>query len=83
MEKLYAYQRDTFTEQDVDDVLKVIKSLASEFTCMEVINAMCTLRGAVGTSLVLNSLDHLVMNSEIVELTAGTECFGQDRRYRK
>ena len=60
----------------------VAQSFGREFTAIEFIDALCTLRGAVDTWKCLNALDHLVTSGCLLEPTAGQDVAGQYRRFR-
>lgn len=82
--QIYDYQKYAKSAREhIEPIKAVIETLPQEFTAGEAIDAYCQSRGACNAWDVLNVLDHLVMASELVELTAGNGCWGQHRKYRR
>lgn len=82
MNKIRPYQREACDPDIVQAIRVALPTMPQEFSYHDAVSAALRVKGAVDTFSVLNSLDHLTMASEIVELTAGTQCAGQHRRYR-
>lgn len=76
---------ELFTGEFGPRTLSVVANFArthdGEFTAAQAIDAAVTATGMVDGWHALCALDHLVTLGELRELTAGTKCWGQERRY--
>lgn len=79
-------RREIFATASGREMLGTVRTFCgggTEFTALDVMDAVCRAHGISDTWCVLNALDQLVTECEIMELTAGERVRGQDRRFRR